>query len=118
MSPNSELRPRIEIERGSTDRPYGIYAAELAGVPRRVLERARNILDDLEGGRSIHVRSNRSRKKIDLETDTDSDAEFQLTFFDNLPHPVIEKLRTLDPNSLTPLEALNLLVELHKESTE
>ena len=98
-----------KIERGSTDRSYGIYAAELAGVPAEVVDRAKNILQELEQGHALEAQSD----------GTDSDeptGPYQLTFFDTGDNPVIEKLQNLNIQSLTPLQALNLLADLQKQS--
>jgi len=100
-----------KIVPGGTDRSYGIYAAQLAGVPGEVLTRAREILFDLECGNTIDIKS--SARKPPRATTED---QIQLTFLDGLTHPVLEKLRSLDVNQLTPLEALRLLDELSRES--
>ena len=100
-----------KIVPGGTDRSYGIYAAQLAGVPGEVLARAREILFDLECGNQVIIKS--GGKKASR---TASDDKIQLTFFDGLSHPVLEKLRSTDVNQLSPLEALRLLDELSRES--
>jgi DNA mismatch repair protein MutS len=100
-----------KIVPGGTDRSYGIYAAELAGVPPDTLARAREILFDLECGNTITIKTP-GRKPSRQATDDHT----QLTFFDGLAHPVLERLRALDVNSLTPIEALKLLDELARES--
>ncbi|MCX8038216.1 MAG: DNA mismatch repair protein MutS [Candidatus Sumerlaeia bacterium] len=100
-----------KIVPGGTDRSYGIYAAQLAGVPAECLARAREILFDLECGNTITIKSTRHKPSR-----TVTDGLMQLTFFDGLTHPVLEKLRKLDVNSLTPVEALKILDELARES--
>jgi DNA mismatch repair protein MutS len=100
-----------KIVPGGTDRSYGIYAAQLAGVPGETLARAREILFDLECGNPVIVKS--VGKKASRGP---SDANLQMTFFDGLTHPALEKLRSLDVNQLTPLDALRVLDELSKES--
>ena len=109
-----EERDRViflyKIERGATDRSYGIYAAQLAGVPQQVVERARSILQDLEDGNAVFVHSHQPRRS------GKAPEAVQLTLFDNVPHPALERLRLLNPENLTPLEALNALAELYRLS--
>ncbi|MBN1476809.1 DNA mismatch repair protein MutS [Candidatus Sumerlaeota bacterium] len=92
---------------GHTDHSYGIYAAKLAGLPSEAIRRAQEILFQLECG---HTPAAESGGEVTGET------ALQLTFFDSVPHPVIERLKKVDPNSLTPVEALRLLDELVKHS--
>lgn len=107
------------ILRGHTDHSYGIYAAQVAGLPRQAVDRAKRILSDLEKGNAVHVNvggvagghtpANDVPVKIEEKT-------VQLTFFDAQDHPALEKLRKCDINSLTPLQALSLLAELKQDT--
>ncbi|MGI8908920.1 MAG: DNA mismatch repair protein MutS [Candidatus Sumerlaeaceae bacterium] len=98
------------ILRGHTDHSYGIYAAQVAGLPRNAVERARRILADLEKGNAIHIGSDAADKRpVKIEERT-----VQLTMFDAAEHPLLEKLRAINPDALTPLEALTLLAELKR----
>ncbi|MCX7045406.1 MAG: DNA mismatch repair protein MutS [Candidatus Sumerlaeota bacterium] len=99
-----------KIVPGGTDRSYGIYAAQLAGLPPEALQRAREILFDLEVGNDITVRAGSRREPEPVG------GAIQLSFFESLPHPIVEKLRLLDINSLTPVQALTLLADLVKEA--
>jgi DNA mismatch repair protein MutS len=94
------------IEPGAADRSYGIHVARLAGVPNQVNQRAATILAQLEGSRGASApplpRGNRRQ-------------EIQLTLFDAPPHPLIEKIRRLDTNHVTPMDALQLLRAWHEE---
>jgi DNA mismatch repair protein MutS len=99
-----------KIVPGAADKSYGIHVARLAGVPRGVNERAKQILAQLEaehldreGRPKIAVKGNRGRR-----------GDLQLTLFAPPEHPVVEELRQLDVNSLTPLEALAKLAELQQ----
>ncbi len=90
---------------GATDRSYGIHVAALAGVPPRVTERAAAILDELirgEGGPGGRVK----RYTQMLLIDTPQAA----------PDPVIADLRDLDPDSMTPRQALEVLYELNRKA--
>src|SRR5256884_793167 len=97
-----------KVEPGTADRSYGIEVAKLAGLPHEVIERAREVLAEHE--------SAELRLTEQLASDESRPARAaQLTIFTPLSQPVLERLRELDLNRLTPLEALNLLAELKKQ---
>jgi DNA mismatch repair protein MutS len=94
------------VEPGAADRSYGIEVAKLAGLPNEVVERAREVLmqhEFAEQQATMHLSPGATPPAA------------QLTIFTPLSQPVLEKLREVDLNRLTPLEALNLLAELKKE---
>lgn len=90
------------IEPGPANKSYGIEVARLAGLPTQVIQRARQVLKQ-------HERS--ERHNVAAETD----APLQLTFFTPLSQRILDRLQETDVNSLTPLQALNLLEELQIE---
>ena len=95
-----------KVEPGAADRSYGIEVAKLAGLPNEVVERAREVLAEHEFAEqqaTAHLSPGASPPAA------------QLTIFTPLSQPVLDKLREVDLNRLTPLEALNLLAELKKE---
>ena len=95
-----------KVEPGAADRSYGIEVAKLAGLPNEVVERAREVLvqhEFAEQQATAHLSPGATPPGA------------QLTIFTPLSQPVLEKLREVDLNRLTPLEALNLLAELKKE---
>ncbi len=97
------------LEEGGADRSYGIQVGRLAGLPPEVVARARELLVELEGthsgaGRGLGTRGQHS-------PDSTRIAREQFSLFDE-EHPVITRIRELDLNSLTPLDALNLLARL------
>jgi DNA mismatch repair protein MutS len=96
-----------KVELGAADRSYGIEVAKLAGLPNEVIERAREVLAEHE--------SAERRVTEQLASDESRPRPAQLTIFTPLSQPVLEKLREVDLNRLTPLEALNLLAELKKQ---
>lgn len=107
-----------KIVQGATDKSYGIQVARYAGVPKKVTNRAREILKDIEKNASIGDEDNKKGKKNVKYT--------QLVFFDpeqpqrqdnknNDPHPVVEEIKNIDTNELTPIDALNKLNELQKK---
>jgi DNA mismatch repair protein MutS len=95
-----------KVEPGAADRSYGIEVAKLAGLPQEVVERAREVLAEHEFAEqqaTAHLSPGASPPAA------------QLTIFTPLSQPVLDKLREVDLNRLTPLEALNLLAALKKE---
>jgi DNA mismatch repair protein MutS len=97
-----------KVEPGAADRSYGIEVAKLAGLPNEVIERAREVLQEHE---SAEQRLTDQLASDELQPRPAA----QLTIFTPLSQPVLEKLREVDLNRLTPLEALNLLAELKKQ---
>jgi len=106
---------------GGTNRSYGIQVAALAGVPAKVVERAHEILKNIEKGEFDHcgkpriAASRRQKKKAD---GIGAKHPSQLNLFTPGNDPVREKLAAITPDNLAPLEALNLLYELKKLSEE
>ena len=97
-----------KVEPGAADRSYGIEVAKLAGLPNEVIERAREVLSEHENAErqlTGQLAGDESRPALPA----------QLTIFTPISQPVLEKLREVDLNRLTPLEALNLLAELKKQ---
>ncbi|HME33684.1 MAG TPA: DNA mismatch repair protein MutS [Candidatus Sulfotelmatobacter sp.] len=94
------------VEPGAADRSYGIEVAKLAGLPNEVVVRAREVLAEHEFAEQ-QATAHLSPGATPPPT--------QLTIFTPLSQPVLEKLREVDLNRITPLEALNLLAELKKE---
>ena len=97
-----------KVEPGAADRSYGIEVAKLAGLPDEVVRRAREVLAQHENAEQ------QLGAQLAAEGYPGSRAA-QLTIFAPLSQPVLEKLREIDLNNLTPLEALNLLAELKKQ---
>lgn len=100
-----------KIVSGAADKSYGIHVARLAGVPKSVNERAKQILAQLE---AEHL-DREGRPKIAVKGKRARRGDLQLTLFAPPEHPVVEQLRQLDVNSLTPLEALQQLSELQSQ---
>jgi DNA mismatch repair protein MutS len=90
------------IEPGPANKSYGIEVARLAGLPASVLQRARQVLKQ-------HERSERHNVAVETE------APLQLTMFTPLSQTIVDRLESTDVNTLTPLQALNLLEELKNE---
>jgi DNA mismatch repair protein MutS len=93
------------IEPGAASKSYGIEVAKLAGLPSAVIERAKRVLRQHE---------KQERQNVQVET-----AEpVQLTIFTPLSQRIVDRIEATDVNSLTPLQALNLLEELQQELKE
>jgi DNA mismatch repair protein MutS len=98
---------------GGADQSYGVHVAQLAGMPRPVVDRARELLQHLETQGSdfklpIHTPAALSPKqKAKKETG-------QMSLFNEASNPALEALRALDVNELSPLEALTKLYELKR----
>jgi DNA mismatch repair protein MutS len=94
-----------KIVAGAADKSYGIHVARLAGVPREVIGRSKEILSQLE---EEHLDAE-GRAKIARPRPHEKRAEIQLTLFGPAEHPLLDELRRLDLNATTPLAALQWL---------
>ncbi len=113
-----------KLERGGTEHSFGIHVARMAGMPQTVVNRANEILRNLEQvygtNEIVPSKSPNERKRRPSVSNADKEmgtAAMQLTMF-QLDDPVLvqirDQIRGLDINSLTPLEALNKLNEIKK----
>ena len=92
-----------KIVRGGTDDSYGIEVAKLAGVPSEVVKRAREILTDIESGTArVVVKKEVEEPTFDIFSSVVASKDSE----------VADKLRAVDLNTLTPIEAMNMLFEL------
>ncbi|HEX7242196.1 MAG TPA: DNA mismatch repair protein MutS [Longimicrobiaceae bacterium] len=92
---------------GGADRSYGVEVARLAGLPRSVVERAREILAELEGDGEARPEPRGGGRHAPAPG-----PELQISLFEALPHPALQRLRAVDVNQMTPVQALLLLSEL------
>ena len=90
------------VQEGAASKSFGLQVAQLAGVPKTVIQRAKQRLSELENQQSA---SNISQQTQPFE---------QLTLMDE-SHPIIDKLKGLDVNELSPKQALDLLFQLKQE---
>lgn len=119
-----EVEDRIlflhRLRPGGADRSYGIEVGRLAGLPAPVIARARSLLRILEGEQIVPaLTSSNAEGPVGIRTQS----EFRTTELDQLtlfgvpqPHPLVERLRDIDTDALTPMQALGLLAELAEES--
>ena len=95
-----------KIVRGSTDDSYGIEVAKLAGVPNEVIKRAREVLADVEQtAKALQAPSVKREAPVD---------DSVISFEDCINEQVIEQLRAVDLNTLSPYEAMSFLFDLKK----
>lgn len=89
---------------GGADRSYGIHVAQLAGLPSPVVQRANEIMTELEktSGRAVKINP-QSAQQVALFPET---------------NPLLDEIKSLDVNSLSPIEALNKLFEWQKRFTK
>ena len=98
------------IVRGSADGSYGIEAAKLAGVPNAVVQRARVILQELETA-TPHL-----HPTVQAVLPDDEEEPLQLSLHGSLDDEILDTLKNIDTDTLTPLEALTLLHKLVQQA--
>ena len=94
------------IVAGCADGSYGIEVAKLAGVPVSVVERAKVVLKELEG----------EGLKTPSRIESEPEYEMQMSFGSSNANDIVEKLKNIDVNTLTPIEAMGILYELAKQA--
>ena len=92
-----------KIIRGSADKSFGIAVANLAGVPKPVLTRAKAILQDLEKADITRSQGNPNAQQTTL-------------FASSNMEKIVEELKNIDINTLTPIDAINILCELREKA--
>ena len=93
---------------GGADRSYGIQVARLAGLPNGIVARARELLHELEG---THSGGGEGLGRYGAYRPESEPPPDQLSMF-TTEHPIVARLRALDPDALSPREALAMLYEL------
>ena len=103
------------IVRGPADGSYGIEVAKLAGVPASVVKRARDVLEQIESG--TFSAQGPARNASASQSSAEDDA-MQLSFGANAQSEILEDLKKLDINTLTPIEAMTYLYDIVKRAKE
>jgi DNA mismatch repair protein MutS len=103
-----------KIVEGAADKSYGIHVARLAGVPRAVIQRSKEILAQLE---EEHLDAE-GRAKIARPRPAEAKSHVQLTLFGPADHPLLDELRRLDLNATAPLAAWQWLEEWQARLTK
>jgi DNA mismatch repair protein MutS len=96
------------IVEGGTDRSYGIHVARLAGVPKTVLERARQLLGELAVHHTAHTRAIRSKTRAAAD-------ENQLALFTDPSKEIVGELAAVDVEKMTPIQAFELMQRLKQK---
>ncbi len=94
---------------GGADKSYGVQVARLAGIPKEVITRAGEVLGELEQNFARESQASSLAAERNVQN-----AQFLL--FADAPHPVVEHLRKVNPSSLTPEQALEMLKSLQKQA--
>ncbi|MCF7793399.1 MAG: DNA mismatch repair protein MutS [Candidatus Cloacimonetes bacterium] len=112
---NDEIIFLRKIERGTADQSYGIQVARLAGIPKRVISRAKQILQNLEEHElSAQGLTATARKQL-------KSASSQMNIFEAIieksdqKNEILEEIRNMDVENMTPLEAIKILSELQEK---
>jgi len=100
-----------KIVPGGADKSYGVHVAQLAGIPRPVIHRAEEILAELEQRGDAKARR-QAMQEIKVPAVT------QMTLFSAGQHPLIEELKQLAIDELTPIEAIGKLYELQEKASK
>ena len=106
---NNEVIFLRKVVKGTADKSYGIYVGKMAGLPSEVIARAEQVLSDLE-----------NHEIISLNTDNKSQKQTQrfvqpiLVFDDS--HPVIDELKQLNIDNITPIQAMQILHNLYEKA--
>ena len=103
-----------KIRPGSADKSYGIHVARLAGVPNWVNRRAEQILERLEASGELEE----NKAAIQSSVSSPASNPLQMTLFGPASHPLVDKIKALDANDLTPLSALQMLHSWQSELSE
>jgi DNA mismatch repair protein MutS len=93
---------------GGSDKSYGIHVAKLAGIPKTILERGKEILDELESTFQKEATGEHLSKHKTKESS-------QEVLFVKKHKNILDKLSSTDINNLTPIEAINLLNQIKSE---
>ena len=93
-----------KIVKGPTDDSYGIEVSKLAGVPNEVVKRARAILAEMTEGAEPKARTSKMQESIPME----------MSIEDVSVYEAAERIKKVDINTLTPIEAMNFIFELKK----
>ncbi len=103
-----------KIVDGAADKSYGIHVARLAGVPREVIDRSKDILAQLE---EEHLDA-AGNAKIARPVEKKKAGQVQLTLFGPADHPLLDEIRKFDLNNITPIEAMQEIQRWKEELEE
>ncbi len=93
-----------QVQRGEAEGSYGVHVAKLAGLPEEVINTASNVLNQILQGNPLEA--------IEGNKPTEPKVIKQPSLFGGEPHPVVDELKEVNVDNLTPIEALNLIHRL------
>lgn len=108
---NNEVIFLRKVIKGTADKSYGIYVGKMAGLPESVIQRANEVLSDLENHEDISIMQEKQQPKQKQRF-----VQPILVFDDS--HPVIDELKSMDIDNLTPIQAMQILSELKKKAVQ
>ena len=106
---NNEVIFLRKVVKGTADKSYGIYVGKMAGLPSEVIARAEQVLSDLENHEIISLNTDNKSKK-----QTQRFVQPILVFDDS--HPVIDELKQLNIDNITPIQAMQILHNLYEKA--
>jgi len=115
---NAQFRFLYLLKEGPANESIGIHVARLAGIPKAVVSRAWKVLEELEQSSRVNAQFADSNQLSFFAMAVAPDRSNAEPVAEPEPHPVLTRLDQLDPNQLTPLEALNWLAKLREMSRE
>lgn len=108
---NNEVIFLRKVIKGTADKSYGIYVGKMAGLPESVTARANEVLSDLENHEDITVSQNSKQTKTKQKF-----VQPILVYDDS--HPVIDELKAMDIDNITPIQAMQILANLKKKALQ
>lgn len=105
---NNEVIFLRKVVQGMADKSYGIYVGKMAGLPKDVIERANQVLHDLENHQTLSL----TEEKI--QTQKQQFVQPILVYDES--HPVIDEIKQLDLDNITPMQAMQILHELYNKA--
>lgn len=100
-----------KVIKGTADKSYGIYVGKMAGLPEIVIQRANEVLSDLENHEDITLIQEKEKPKQKQRF-----VQPILVFDDS--HPVIDELKSTDIDNITPMQAMQILSDLKKKASQ
>lgn len=108
---NNEVIFLRKVIKGTADKSYGIYVGKMAGLPESVIKRANEVLSDLENHENIALIQEKEQPVQKRRF-----VQPILVFDDS--HPVIDELKSIDIDNITPIQAMQILSDLKKKATQ
>jgi len=100
-----------KVKEGGSDKSFGIHVAKMAGLPFDIINRANELMDIFENDDT-----KKDLKKASKKPDRNKPNDGQMAIFEVRDDAIRDKLKQINPDVLTPLEALQLITELHREA--